>query len=95
MAEVSLKVNIAGRSYPISVEQDEEGILHQAISTVEEDMKVLQESYAVKDKQDLLAMTALQLAIKLLNNKEEETKNKQYSDQLNKVDSMLGSYLID
>jgi cell division protein ZapA (FtsZ GTPase activity inhibitor) len=95
MAEVSLKVNIAGRSYPISVEQEEEGTLNEAVVTVENNVKILQESYAVKDKQDLLAMTALQLSIKLLNNKEDETKNKQILERFNNIDSMLTTYLLD
>lgn len=95
MAEVSLKVNIAGRSYPISVEEEEEGNLQEAVTTVENNMKILQESYAVKDKQDLIAMTALQLAIKLVSNKTETLKNKQITDQLSEVDSMLASYLLD
>jgi cell division protein ZapA (FtsZ GTPase activity inhibitor) len=93
MAEVSLKVSIAGRTYPISVEQEEEGILNEAVAAVENNVKILQESYAVKDKQDLLAMAALQLSIKLLNNKEEEKKKEQIVEKLIKVDSMLTSYL--
>jgi cell division protein ZapA (FtsZ GTPase activity inhibitor) len=93
--EVSLKVNIAGRSYPISVEQEEEAILNEAVAAVENNVKILQESYAVKDKQDLLAMTALQMSIKLLNNKEDEIQNKQMKERLNSVDSMLTSYLLD
>jgi cell division protein ZapA (FtsZ GTPase activity inhibitor) len=93
MAEVSLKVSIAGRTYPISVEQEEEGILNEAVAAVENNVKILQESYAVKDKQDLLAMAALQLSIKLLNNREEEKKKEQIVEKLIKVDSMLTSYL--
>ncbi len=65
MSELSIKVSIAGRIYPITVLPQEEDKVRAAAQKVEENLKLLQNSYAVKDKQDLLAMTALQLATEL------------------------------
>lgn len=62
MSELSIKVTIGGRIYPITVSDGEEDKVRAAAKRVEENLKLLQSSYAVKDKQDLLAMTALQLA---------------------------------
>jgi cell division protein ZapA len=63
MSELSIKVIIAGRTYPLSIERDEEETVRTAANRINEAIRALQESYAVKDTQDLLAMAALQLII--------------------------------
>lgn len=63
MEKVSLKVIIAGRTYPLTIKKDEEATILNAAEKINSNIKKLQGSYAVKDMQDLLAMTALQLAI--------------------------------
>ena len=65
MGELSIKVTIAGRIYPIVAKAEEEEKVRAAAKRVEDNIKLLQEKYAVKDKQDLVAMTALQLATRL------------------------------
>jgi len=65
MSELSIKVTIAGRIYPITIKADEEESVRKAAAKVDKNLKHLQDNYAVKDKQDLLAMTALQMATKL------------------------------
>jgi cell division protein ZapA len=62
MSELSIKITIGGRIYPITVTSSEEDKVRAAAKKVDDNLKLLQSSYAVKDKQDLLAMTALQFA---------------------------------
>lgn len=62
MSKVSINIVIAGRSYPLTVNEEEEALVHKAVNDINTNIQKLQESYAVKDMQDLLAMTALQLA---------------------------------
>jgi len=62
MSEVSIKVNIAGRTYPLTISSAEEIQVRQAEEIIEQSVQSFQKNYAVKDKQDLLAMTALQMA---------------------------------
>ncbi len=64
MAKLSLKVVVAGRTYPLSVSEDEVQKVEKAAKDINKAVKLLQDNYAVKDMQDLLAMTALQLAVK-------------------------------
>lgn len=64
MAKLSLKVVVAGRTYPLSVDESEEKRVLQAAEDINKSIKLLKENYAVRDMQDLLAMTALQLASK-------------------------------
>ena len=63
MEKISLKVIIAGRTYPLTIKKEEEGAITAAAEKINSNIKKLQGSYAVKDMQDLLAMTALQLAL--------------------------------
>jgi cell division protein ZapA len=63
MSELSINVIIAGRTYPLNIEQGEEEGVRAAANKINEAIKVLQENYAVKDTQDLLAMAALQLVV--------------------------------
>ncbi len=65
MSEVSIKVNIAGRSYPLTIDSAEEESIRKAEQSIEESIQVFQKNYAVKDKQDLLAMSALQMSARL------------------------------
>lgn len=69
MSERSIKVTIAGRIYPITVKGDEEEGVRAAAKKVDDNIKHLLENYAVKDKQDLLAMTALQLSTENMEHK--------------------------
>ncbi len=61
MAEVSLKIFIAGRTYPLTVKQEEEERVLQVAKLINEKLKEFEQNYSVRDKQDLLAMCALNL----------------------------------
>lgn len=63
MDKISLKIIIAGRTYPLTIKKEEENAIRNAADRINSNIKKLQGSYAVKDMQDLLAMTALQIAV--------------------------------
>lgn len=64
MSKVSLKVVVAGRTYPLTVQESEVEKVQRAADDINKAIKQLQENFAVRDMQDLLAMTALQLSTK-------------------------------
>ena len=64
MSKVSLKVVVAGRTYPLTVQESEVEKVKRAADDINKAIKQLQENFAVRDMQDLLAMTALQLSTK-------------------------------
>lgn len=57
-----IKLTIANRIYPLNVPSEQEEGLRVASKKIEIMIKHYEENYAVKDKQDVLAMCALQLA---------------------------------
>jgi len=62
MSELSIKVVIGGRTYPLTINRDDEEKIRKSVSEIENNIKNLKENYAVNDMQDLLAMTALEYA---------------------------------
>ena len=51
--------------YPLTIEPSQEEGLRKAAKNIEQLAKKFQQSYAVRDKQDVLAMCALQFASKI------------------------------
>ena len=60
MEKLSLNVVIGGRTYPLKVNVGEEVQIQKAAEDINRAIQLLQENYAVKDMQDLLAMSSLQ-----------------------------------
>ena len=56
-----IKLNIGNRIYPLSVDEKQEEILRKASKKINEMINDYESKYAVKDKQDRLAMCALQI----------------------------------
>ena len=88
MSKLSLKVVVAGRTYPLSVEEDEVRKVEAAAKGINKAVKMLQDNYAVKDMQDLLAMTALQLAVKE-GKRSPETVEPDYSDIEDRLSALI------
>ena len=57
-----IKLKIANRVYPLTAQPEQEEGLRTASKKIDIMIKHFEEKYAVKDKQDALAMCALQLA---------------------------------
>ena len=65
---LKIKLTIADRVYPLSVAPEQEESLRKSAKKIEAMIKQLEKSYAVRDKQDVLAMCALQYATQLEKN---------------------------
>lgn len=63
---ISIKVNLGDRYYPLTIKAGEEENVRKAAKWINDKSKFYQEQFAVRDKQDLLAMTALEFASELL-----------------------------
>jgi len=62
MGELSIKIKIANRVYPLTVDASEEEGIRNAAEKINQSIDDFQRLYAVKDKQDLIAMAALKVA---------------------------------
>ncbi len=60
--KLKIKLSIADRVYPLTIQASQEEGLRKAAKKIEAMIKQFEQSYAVRDKQDVLAMCALQFA---------------------------------
>ncbi len=58
MGELSVKIKIADREYPMKVEAEDEAKIRAAGKQINERMKAYRDRFGIDDKQDLLAMVA-------------------------------------
>lgn len=90
---LKIKVSIADRIYPLTVKLEEEEGIRKAAKKINELIKKFEQNYAVKDKQDVLAMSALQFASKLeVKNLYNEKEKKDAENKLKKLNSLLDAY---
>lgn len=63
MEELSIKIKIADREYPMKVKQSDEAKIRTAGKLINEKLKSYREQFGIEDKQDLLAMVAFDCLI--------------------------------
>lgn len=88
--ELSIKVNIADRHYPLKVTPEQEVVVRQAAKLINDKLKALQQQFDVRDKQDMLSMTVLELATQLITMQQNAAADKDgLSAQLHELQSLL------
>jgi cell division protein ZapA len=96
MAEpLKIKVTIAGRVYPINVknENEEEG-MRKAAKHINDLVTKFEKNYAVSDKQDVLAMCALQFASLIeINSITEDQDMIEVTEKINKLGALIDTHL--
>lgn len=92
--KLKIKISIADRIYPLTVDVEQEEGLRSASKKIDTMIKQYEENYAVRDKQDVLAMCALQFAAqaeqKQINNSIDGTEA---IERLTKLNLLLEHYL--
>ncbi|CAM3391552.1 cell division protein ZapA [Aequorivita lipolytica] len=95
MAEpLKIKLSIADRVYPLTINPSQEEGLRLATKKIEEMIKKFEQSYAVRDKQDVLAMCALQFAAQVEQKQIDKSSDTQETeDKLKALNSLLQEQL--
>lgn len=96
---LSVKVSIANRTYPLRITKEEEEKVIVAAQSVNKCIKEFEDNYAVKDKQDLLAMCSLQFASEAMGHHKkgfkQQDNNQQIKDQVDHLTSVIDEFLAD
>jgi cell division protein ZapA len=91
---LKIKLTIADRVYPLSVAPDQEEALRKSAKKIDAMIKQLEKSYAVRDKQDVLAMCALQYATQLEQKSSTETQGVTIEHQkINSLNEMIQNHM--
>ena len=93
--KLKIKLSIANRVYPLTIAPSQEEGLRKAAKSIDAMIKQFEQSYSVRDKQDVLAMCALQFASQV----EQKTIDKEYvsehvEEKLNALNQLLHTHLI-
>ena len=92
--KLKIKLSIANRVYPLTIDPSQEEGLRKSAQKIDTMIKQFEQSYSVRDKQDVLAMCALQFASqteqKVIDkeNLSDEVQNKLYA-----LDELLKNHL--
>ena len=92
--KLKIKISIADRVYPLTVDMSQEEGLRSASKKIDAMIKQFEESYAVRDKQDVLAMCALQFASQVEQKQiDNSIDGNETIERLGKINDLLISYL--
>ena len=87
--KLKIKLTLADRVYPMTITTDQEASLRASAKKIDSMIKQLQENYAVRDKQDVLAMCALQYAAQLEKQSENNEVEESESIKINEFIQLL------
>ncbi|MDL2314862.1 cell division protein ZapA [Bacteroidales bacterium OttesenSCG-928-C19] len=90
MNDLSISVNILDRNYKLKVTTETEEYVREAAKLIEDNAKKYSSMFAHKDRQDLLAMIALEKITSLLQiEKRVRYQGTELLDKLKEIDSVL------
>ncbi len=70
MAELSIKLKIGNREYPMKVKSEDEERIRRAGKILNEKIKFYRDRFNLEDNQDLLAMVAFDCQVEKMKNEE-------------------------
>ncbi len=92
--QLKIKLSIADRVYPLTINPSQEEGLRLASKKIEEMIKKFEQSYAVRDKQDVLAMCALQFATQVEQKQIDKSSDMQETEErLEALNRLLQEHL--
>ncbi len=92
--KLKIKLSIANRVYPLTILPSQEEGLRKAAKNIEAMIKQFEQSYSVRDKQDVLAMCALQFASQVEQKTiDKENVSEHVEEKLNALSNMLELHL--
>jgi cell division protein ZapA len=92
--KLKIKISIADRIYPLTVDGSQEEGLRSASKKIDIMIKQFEENYAVRDKQDVLAMCALQFAAQVEQKQIDKViENEEINEKLILVNQKIAEFL--
>jgi cell division protein ZapA len=87
--DISIKVNIGDRMYPLRIKANEEENVRKAAKLLNEKMAFFNANFSIKDKIDGLAMAALEYAVDTLNKPNIPTETVSVEIDLSPIENQL------
>ncbi|NRB60494.1 MAG: cell division protein ZapA [Winogradskyella sp.] len=91
---LKIKLSIANRVYPLTINPHQEEGLRKAAKKIEAMIGQFEQNYSVRDKQDVLAMCALQFATQVeQKNIDKDYVNEEVQQKLEALNELLNEHI--
>jgi cell division protein ZapA len=92
--KLKIKLSIANRVYPLTIDPSQEEGLRKAAQNIDAMITQFEQNYSVRDKQDVLAMCALQFASQVEQKTiDKENLSEEVQQKLTALDELLKLHL--
>ncbi|APY06973.1 cell division protein ZapA [Winogradskyella sp. J14-2] len=92
--QLKIKLSIANRVYPLTINPKQEEGLRKATKKIEAMIGQFEQNYSVRDKQDVLAMCALQFAAQVEQKSiDKEYVNEEVQEKLLAINDLLTQHI--
>jgi cell division protein ZapA len=92
MSELSIKLKIGNREYPMKVKAEDEERIRKAGKILNEKVKSYRERFNLEDNQDLLAMVAFDCQVEKMKNEETLESTDDYAlGQIKNLNQMISN----
>ena len=96
MQDLSIEVQIAGRSYPLRLKEQEADKARNAAELINQTLRTMEQRFGVRDMQDLFAMASLQLVTQLLDiDQQSEHFHTEMNERIAALDQLLESSMLE
>ena len=94
MAELSIRLKIGNRDYPMRVSSEDEERIRKAGNILNEKIKKYRDQFGIEDNQDLLAMVAFDNQVEQLKTEETNTSGHDYlMNQVSRINQIISEAL--
>ncbi len=92
MAELSIKLKIGNREYPMKVKSEDEERIRKAGKILNEKIKFYKDRFNLEDNQDLLAMVAFDCQVEKMKNEEKIESTDDFAlDQIKNLNQLISN----
>lgn len=90
MAELSIKIRIGNREYPMKVKSEDEERIRRAGKLLNEKVKNYQSQFGIDDTQDLVAMVAFDCLVEKLKREESSDASEDFAiNEISKLNTLI------
>jgi cell division protein ZapA len=95
MEELSIRIKIADREYPMKVKSLDEEKVRNASRLINERLKTYKDQFGIDDKQDLLAMVAFDSLVEKMTSEEtQQTFDQTVMDKVNHLNHFVSQSIL-
>lgn len=95
MDELSIRIKIADREYPMKVKREDEERVRMASRLINEKLRTYREQFGIDDKQDLLAMVAFDCMVdKMTSEESHQVIDQTVFEKVNQLNQLVSQSIL-